>query len=429
MRRIGCVGIVVACLTAFEACSSVEATDVFDVRGDVLAKCSADFEGVIVIPPRVKHIGCFAFSGCKHVTGFLCPDSLQTVGESAFSGCSCLSEVVLPISVTNIGPRAFQLCGSLTNAVIRAKIDRIPEELFDRCVNLRRTELPGGLLEVGDRAFAKCRSLDGIVLPESVTNIANSAFFSCSRLERVVLSENLIDIGDDAFGRCYDLGCLVLPKRIQSIGRGAFEDNVALVGIVLLGNVPRAESGLMRDVSSFFSLYSTCGRLQVRNNSEEWTAGFPVVECRTVDEAFLACKKNRFSELDEYFQGLRRVLRLAVDGFSMRDKGKNVDLLKMDEFAAHLFELRLGMPKVRVLGYAQKRARTFAAFSVGKNMTGVSAHFGVYNGNRVSLEMDLEAGALVDITMSAGLKEGVWLGLKSRSEPPNEIDSRWLRQE
>ena len=410
--------------------SEVLRRDSFVVHGDVLVRCASDYEGVVVLPREIKHIGDSAFSGCRKITGLVFHDSLQTVGESAFSGCVNLTEVTLPDSVTNIGSSAFILCSSLTNAVIRASIDGIPTRMFDRCESLRHVEFPAELLDVGESAFAKCRALKSVSLPESVTNISSSAFFSCSRLERFKSPEKLLNIGALAFGKCYDLLYLVLSKHIETIGADALKEDLFCSGIVMQGKMPCAEIGLLRDCSEQICIYQVDSARQepLSGNAEGgWTSEVPVVECVTAEEAVGACEAKRNTPSEENFPGLTRVLRMAVDGFSSQATEGSVDLLKMDEFIAHIVELAPGTPTANVLEYAKKRAVTSASFSVRGGVFGVSAHFGVYKSNGVCVEMDLEGGILKNIKMSQGLKDGALLGFRTKGESPGEIDLQWLK--
>jgi hypothetical protein len=110
---------------------------------NILAKCSSEAEGAIIIPNSVTSIGNGAFFGCSGLTLIDIPGSVTSIGENAFAYCSGLTSIDIPSSVTSIDNDAFHGCRGLTSV-----------------------NIPNSVTSIGGNAFLGCSSLTSITLPD-----------------------------------------------------------------------------------------------------------------------------------------------------------------------------------------------------------------------------------------------------------------------
>ena len=55
---------------------------------NILAECSSDAEGAIIIPDSVTSIGEKAFAHCTDLTSITIPNSVTSIGNGAFAFCN-----------------------------------------------------------------------------------------------------------------------------------------------------------------------------------------------------------------------------------------------------------------------------------------------------------------------------------------------------
>ena len=75
-------------------------------------------ESSYFVPPTVKRIEEYAFSGCGSLTSIFIPKSVSEIGRKAFAFCYGLESITIPDSVNYIGDDAFEDTGSLDSVVI-----------------------------------------------------------------------------------------------------------------------------------------------------------------------------------------------------------------------------------------------------------------------------------------------------------------------
>ena len=366
---LGILSLLLVCGTGWTA-SANETIDELVVKGDVLIRCPKQFRGIAVIPDGIHHIAEYAFLDCRHLTGVVFPRGILSIGDRAFCGCYGLTEVELPESVTYVGAHAFSMCWNMTNMIVNAAIHDIPQGMCNRCMRLENVTLPKGLRRIGTDAFRSCRSLRETIIPADVTNISETAFASCSNLERAVLPERLEVLGDRAFGWCYSLRQVNVPGNLREFGNDVFLDRAMAV--------------------------------------------------------------NAITNATADIAGLSKVVRLAADGFSMEGIDNcHVDLLALDRFAAHINEIKLGMPFgdvddfVRRLGFRFGHGAEIGETNVKVNRTSY-IKFGADTNGEVDICLEYNNDKVSRITLSEALKLGAKTGMRKSKCIPCEDVMQWL---
>ncbi len=203
---------------------------------------------VVVIPSEYtnggKVVGIIdhAFYGCKEVTRFEIPASIETIGDSAFEGCTGLTTLKLSSGLKMIGNKAFYGCYNITGVIsIPSTVKTVGESAFENCSKLSGITIPEGVKTIDDRAFAGCSTFTTISLPTSVTKIGNDAFFGCTSvlsvnvapLNAVYTSVNNCLINKET--QTLLLGCTngVIPSGVTTIADNAFYMRKALTSIVV----------------------------------------------------------------------------------------------------------------------------------------------------------------------------------------------------
>lgn len=103
------------------------------------------------------------------------PEGVKHIGDWAFEGCRRLTEVALPDGLISIGHWAFAECG-LTGITFPMGLTAIKERAFFRCSRFTRVTLPPSIVSIGEYAFADCSNLETIVLSRNI-KIGNGAFY------------------------------------------------------------------------------------------------------------------------------------------------------------------------------------------------------------------------------------------------------------
>lgn len=135
----------------------------------------------VTFSPNMKHIGGYAFSGCKQLQNvvFEHKDVAQLISlkEAAFQGCSELVSFDLPSSVTRIDGSSFKGCQKLTGLDFAStNVKVLNAYTFYDCQNIVDLELPTSLTSIKKDVFYRTYELNYVVVPASVTEILDRAF-------------------------------------------------------------------------------------------------------------------------------------------------------------------------------------------------------------------------------------------------------------
>ena len=146
----------------------------------------------ITIPPSVTKIGNGALDGCSSLTGITvskdnkvydsredCNAIIHTESNTLISGCE---NTIIPPSVRKIGPYAFSGCYSLTNISIPPSVTDIGKAAFSRCSSLTSISIPPSVTKIGKGAFWRCSSLTEVRIPMGC-NVDDDAFEDCPKVK------------------------------------------------------------------------------------------------------------------------------------------------------------------------------------------------------------------------------------------------------
>lgn len=197
------------------------------------------------IPPHVKSIGHYAFSGIN-MDEVVIPNSTEYLGEWALpTSCKRLEIGENVKSDTPI--RAIDFT-NLTDLVWNA-VDITPENGFTDLYPYPKSEKPTGPLNVtfGDKvkvipAYTFLESdfpisISGVA---SVTTIGEKAFYQAKGVSEIDLPETLTTIGESAFTES-DLADVLIPASVKSMSADAFE-NCPMEYAICAASVPPVEA-------------------------------------------------------------------------------------------------------------------------------------------------------------------------------------------
>ncbi len=174
------------------------------------------------IPDTVTSLAESAFLNCDGLISVDLPPHLRSIGDYAFSGCQSILEIAVPDTVVNLGQGVFRNCASLLELHLPAGLTRISDFLCMGCRSLVMVNIPDPVAEIGDYAFSQCRALSSIHLPQTVTVIGSFAFSNDRQLEQVTIPAGVTTLGDGAFSDCHRLKSIVIPAQIEEIRAYSF---------------------------------------------------------------------------------------------------------------------------------------------------------------------------------------------------------------
>ena len=245
----------------------------------------------VVLTPRIRSIGAYAFYGCSSLTNLVLYEGTSignnafakcyalnsfaynsgnskksarvadtgnnlgtAIGAQAFADCTNLQSVEIPSSITDIGESAFEGCTGLQSVTIDANTDRLNDTVFFNCENLKEVDFPDQVTAIGDGTFNGCSSLQSVDIPETVTEIGDQSFSGCSALTAVEIPESVEVIGSSAFSNCTALSSVTLPDSMDYLGDGMFAGCSALTSIDLPEGLANLGDGTFQNCTSLISV-------------------------------------------------------------------------------------------------------------------------------------------------------------------------------
>lgn len=212
----------------------------------------------IIIPPKIKIIKSFVFSGCKSLKEviFSNKSKLEKIEKHAFSGCLLLNKINIPKTIVNLSFKAFintpslqsmmtesnqQFCVMNDNSVYtkNGELIFVPRNLQQFKISKNCAKIHSGsfcgpnlnsvfysdnsLIKIEQLSFAHCTQLKEITIPSTVQFIGNEAFIDCQCLEKVEFqSESQIkEIPKFCFAFSA-LKSIILPSSVEMINHSSF---------------------------------------------------------------------------------------------------------------------------------------------------------------------------------------------------------------
>ena len=269
---------------AFEMCPKLSVADLpvslrtigsYSFRGSALSS--------VLLPDKVKTIGCYAFSDCPNITSVtigagveewildwgcnyafkndskisevIIKEGALSIGANAFENCVSIPSIEVPITVTDVGNAAFAGCTSLQKASVER--GRIGEKAFYECTSLRELQIPR-VSSIEKEAFYNDSNLQDFELPETITSIGSSAFYGCSSLKYLTIPDSVSYLGYYAFADC-GLKHLVVGNNVTEWGQdwgtnGAFMENTGMTHVAIMDGANSISSSEFAGCSSLVAV-------------------------------------------------------------------------------------------------------------------------------------------------------------------------------
>ena len=107
----------------------------------------------IVLPPKLKEIGDWAFAEFYEVEKVNIPEGVESIGTHAFEEWFKLKKIVLPSTLRELKSDAFIDCESLEEVIILNGLTSIPDNVFRGCGNLKKITIPVSVTTIGYEGF------------------------------------------------------------------------------------------------------------------------------------------------------------------------------------------------------------------------------------------------------------------------------------
>lgn len=133
-------------------------------------------EGMTEIPSRLLSV-----NEDNHIQKIIIPSNIESIGDSAFKNCVCLTELKFGENLKHIGWYAFAGCKGLRKISFLNNKDAAFEKTISGC------------------AFSDCTNLEEVNLSDDISWIDREVFYNCSKLKQIKLPSRLKVLGTRAF--------------------------------------------------------------------------------------------------------------------------------------------------------------------------------------------------------------------------------------
>lgn len=184
--------------------------------------CEREDITIVVLPKSVRHIGDYAFAGCKNLTHIELQEGVTEIGECAFADCKSLKMIDIPQSTRLIGTEAFANCSELRQVTLPQLFDSLSPTLFLGCPKLENIAI-GDIYETDGQFIWSKEGKELIIalpskrdtqltIPEGITEIKTNALALNSHINRLTLPSSLDRIDGDSITGMRHL-CEIITKE------------------------------------------------------------------------------------------------------------------------------------------------------------------------------------------------------------------------
>lgn len=331
--------------------------------------CEREDITVIVLPKSVRHIGDYAFAGCKNLTHIELEEGVTEIGECAFAGCASLPKIDIPQSTRLIGTEAFANCSELRQVTLPRFFDSLSPTLFLGCTkledvaigdfyetdgqfiwgkegkeliialpSLRDTELtiPEGITEIKTNALALNSHINRLTLPSSLDRIDGDSIAGMRQLCEILTkegskfhSQNGLLTRDDVLVLCppsHRDKNIKIDKTIKRIGKGAFRSCNGIETVFL----PKSCENFAIDDLAF----AECANLTEAQGAAKYIGDRAFANCRKLSTIPIGENTEKIG--DEAFEGCEALRSVAIpSGLQTISQGAFADCSNLSEIDFH----------------------------------------------------------------------------------------------
>ena len=200
-------------------------SDDFEIKNNVIVKCSNQEIRSVVIPDNIVGIEPEAFKGCTELETVEMTNSVRWIGENAFQYCFSLKDVTVSSFITN-GEKVFSDCENEWSIENGYSSDGFNVTFSDSEITKYEEEDEADFhsdMYVRDSAFRDCKYVKSVNIPEKYICIEPEAFKGCTELETVEMTNSVRWIGENAFQYCFSLKDVTVSSFITN-GEEVFSD-------------------------------------------------------------------------------------------------------------------------------------------------------------------------------------------------------------
>ena len=331
--------------------------------------CEREDITIVVLPKSVRHIGDYAFAGCKNLTHIELQEGVTEIGECAFADCKSLKMIDIPQSTRLIGTEAFANCSELRQVTLPRLFDSLSPTLFLGCPKLekiaigdiyetdgqfiwskegkeliialpskRDTQLtiPEGITEIKTNALALNSHINRLTLPSSLDRIDGDSITGMRHLCEIITkegskfhSQNGLLTRDDVLVLCppsHRNKNIKIDESIKRIGKGAFRSCNEIETVLL----PKNCEGLAIDDLAF----AECANLTEVRGAAKHIGDRAFANCRRLSTIPISENTEKIGE--EAFEGCDALLRVSIpSGLPTISQGAFADCSNLSEIDFH----------------------------------------------------------------------------------------------
>ena len=281
-----------------------------------IVTCLPTFSGELIIPNGVTSIRSEAFEGCRSITSFAVPSSVNYFDVKMIYNMGLLTSFVIdPANETYCSIDGILYSKDATkliscppnivnkNVVIPNTVEIIGYESF-LCCGIRSVSVPQSVTTIERRAFYGCGGLETINIPSTVSSIGEKAFDYCSSLSNLSVDANnkfyhqsngfLFDLatGDVIVCTLLDEENVSIPEGVTSINSSLLSNCTNLRQLFIPSSVSHIESAFLNP-----SNYDNLQSITIDENNQYYCVVDNIIYNKEMTE-LVRCLKIKTSEVN-----------------------------------------------------------------------------------------------------------------------------------